>query len=324
MVGNAAERLYEENVGNSPASKRLRSMRVFVPEVNDSRNTVKMQNSATKLTIVPGGNNKTIFRDYYGSRPGSKRLGALGSMVLNYVGQKLFEQIPDYTGPGYLPDIVTAAKNAMRNRFMVFKHNGGKVAFKNPIKGVNKFIQNFWSLGHLQYGLTDIEHVYTRVEGGNEIPYQIEARGRRENFENFEKHSNRETVSAGVYAELTDEDILQRKYVPDVTRFMPSYMKAEIWLFGQKGEKTDMGNIGPEGERVFRYSRPSKWDFFRLYTDMDIFYSVYTGIMGAAEKRLPGLAGQRVYEREAQSVIRRTCINHEPKPDNPFNYLIGV
>jgi hypothetical protein len=275
-------------------------------------------------------------------RPGSDRANAIGKLILFKTGENILRAIPNSTSSGVVGQFFNSVKSGLTTRANIRVHENGKAAFSNPIPVANAFLQNFWSAYHLGDGLTHIDYAYTVERGGREhlltygtpqdVPTLSGLRTVAENIRGSEEArfnmlldripSDPEAIRSGVIHELTDGDIAE---VRDLSKFQPTYSKAELWFIGRKGKRTLLGQTA-SGENIYAYERPSTADFWKYYGRMDMAYTFLDTAVGAAEKALgPGLAEQRVYEREIDSVIRSTARRYgntrDDGVDNPFGRI---
>jgi hypothetical protein len=289
-----------------------------------------------------------IYPREKGYRPKSDRASSFGKMLLNKAGAAIVSKLPDANEHSHIGQIYNSFKRGLRTNYNVTKHKHGIDAFKNDIPFLNKVVQNFWSFYHLNGGVSLIDYVYT-VERGNkeyllaygtpkqavDIPLlqQIahEIQGRETSYVNSLIKSippDSEATNAGVFAELTDYDLYDTKTLRDISKFQPLYSKAELWFIGRKGKRDVIGQTAT-GENIVRYKKPSNLQFLQYYLEMDWVYTVMDKAIGAAERALgPGIAGQRVYEREVENVIKNTCRRYgEMREDgyrNPFASTSGI
>lgn len=280
---------------------------------------------------------------YNGSvkRPGSRRLDHFIRMLGNHALEKLVKSSPRPTGDSMPEGIYNSLRNGLVQSFNAKRHTHGQKAFKNNIPGLKKIIQNFYSFYHLNDGLTTMQAVYTMEVDGGELLLHIERDGKATSIPDLELAANEyrkaggerahhnslvssvkqrnygdmNTRNAGVYKELTDGDIADRKVI-DPERLSGQYHEAELRFFGKKGTKTIGGHtqalrnaagqiVKPSG-KIFRYGKPSKADFLKFYGEMDLLYSAVGLTAGPAEKILTAQAAQDVFTSEVGGTINRT------------------
>lgn len=273
------------------------------------------------------------------SRPGSDRVGALGGVVVNKVAESVLRAIPNANPQTLIGQTINSVKSGFTTRANIRKHENGNVAFSNPIPGLNKFFQSGWSMAHLGSGLTNIDTAYTVERDGREALFSygtpqgepslgqlkadaLRSQGNEAAFYNSLSSQippDGEAIRAGVIAELTDGDIRE---VADLSRFQPTYSKAELWFIGRRGKRKVVGQTAA-GENIVAYRRPDAIEFWKYYGRMNMAYTFLDTAIGASERALgPGVATQRVYEREVEGVIQSTAKRYGNVRDdgimNPF------
>ncbi len=266
-----------------------------------------------------------LYTEDYWDRPHSERLGALGGVAVNWAAEKIVRALPDAPTGNIIGETINGLKTGLTTRFNTKMHTNGLTAFENPIPGLRKIIQNGWSMYHLCHGLTNIGAAYTYLDSsGNEQLWQLQAPGSlpiEVDKKGLGAYANRTSVRASSVNELMDFE-LEKSRVVDITQFPPKYMRSELWFIGRKGNRTAAG-VTPSGDPVFRYERPSKWEFLEFFGRMDLMYSAVDCTIGHVEKALPaGAAKQDFYEREVEGVIRSTLRHYGNTRDdgitNPF------
>ncbi len=252
------------------------------------------------------------------------RIGSIGKMIVNKVGEEIVKKIPDSSDVGILGGVYKSAKNGLRETLQAKKHKYGKDAFENPIPGLNKIVQNGWSLYHLKDGLTTMDSVYTVERGGAEYMIYMQEDGESLStadlsymadkvkgkeaevemslYNSLEKFKDDDSVEAGVYEELTDNDA---KQTMDKNRVPSEYRQAELWLFGKKGKRTVIGTAS-DGSKIIRYEKPSTADFLKYYGRMDLMYSALSMTAAPAEGILSNQAKENLYVSEAVNSIEST------------------
>lgn len=259
-------------------------------------------------------------------RPKSGRLGSLGKMALNKVGEEVLKSLPDSSGFGIMSQIYNSLKRGYQETLQAGKHKHGRIAFENNIPGLRKIVQNGWSLYHLKDGLTTINNVYTVERGGEEYMIHIEADGETTDISKLSLRADKvkgkeaqiennlydtvgrsfvdeDAVEAKVYFELTDGDIANKGFV-DLNRLPPLYRQAELWLFG-KGGGSVVGTAS-DGSKIKKYAKPAAADFLKFYGRMDIMYSALSATAVGAEKTLSQQAAQNLFTGEAEYSIEAT------------------
>ncbi len=280
-----------------------------------------------------------------GYRPKSSRASSLGKMLLNKAGVAIIDALPNANEHTHLGQIYNSFKRGLKTNYNVTKHKHGIDAFKNNIPLLNNVVQNFWSFYHLNDGVSHVDYAYTVERGGSEIllgygipkgvPSLNKLRDTAQSIQGKEDSHvkslvenippDSEATNAGVFAELMDYDLYDTKTLRDIGKFQPFYSRAELWFIGRKGKRDVIGQTAA-GENIVRYTKPTKGEFWRYYLEMDWVYTVMDKAIGTAERALgPGIAGQRVYEREVGTVIGNTCkrygVMREDGYMNPFwNY----
>ena len=251
---------------------------------------------------------------------------------------------------GRVVDLLESYVKALKyETFSIRKHKYGKLAGRINIPIIGKFFQNLWSFYYLSKGITNIDAIYTLRIGEVEYPFfvttiyereplteEIKRQARKtigheqEHAESLiktilqekDKYENKEAVNAGVYAELTDFDIIQ---VENPNVFADSFMAYELWILGRDGRRRFLTTTD-EGYEIYRYERPPKLPMLKAYLDVDFKYTIYDMAVGTAETAVKGLAKQRLYEREVRTVIGRTIKERRDlRPDgvaNPMTHYI--
>ena len=107
-----------------------------------------------------------------------------------------------------------------------------------------------------------------------------------------------------------------------MSRFQPNYSQAELWFIGRKGKRRVVGQTAA-GENIVAYRRPDASEFWKYYGRMNLAYTFLDAALGTAEKALgPGVATQRIYEREVEGVLLSTARRYGNLRDdgimNPF------
>lgn len=256
-------------------------------------------------------------------RPSSSRMKNFAKMLLNHAGEKIVNATPKASGDSLLAGIYNSMRGGAITTLNASRHDHGQEAFKNGIPGLKNIFQNFYSIYHLKDGITKIDSIYTREFGGREYllaiqpdneqisvtDLQNEAADTAGNEENLHrrirdevgkrKYADMNPINAGVYKELTDGGIYDKK-VLDLSALTSQYSIAELWFFGKKGNKT---TVAPG---IYKYERPSKADFFKFYGKMDLFYSAMGLTAKGAEKVLSDQAAQDIFKSEVGGSIMRT------------------
>lgn len=281
---------------------------------------------------------------------GNERTKAVLGLPFCALGQTICESIPYSPGTSFPDQAVNLAKNVSYKLFRAGKHKYGRDLLKNNIPVVNKFVQNGWSLLNLSRGLSRIEALYTAMDpSGNETPICMKMKGevdpplqvldelgkqaiiegraesvKAEYITGKLAHptsENDEATLAGVYAELTDGDILEKRLV-DPTLLKPYYMDQEVWLTGQKGKRTLMGSS--PNVQIVRYDRPSSLDFLKFHLDEDILYTFVDFPYGLVEGIFPAISEQRLYRDEVMVVTRNIRRWKEASRADGIDNPVGV
>jgi len=266
---------------------------------------------------------KTYYTEDHFDRPHCERFGDLGGFILNAAGEKALMAIPNLPSGNIVTETVNNIKSGLVTRCNTQNHENALRAFDNPVPGVRKIFQNFWSMYHFRDGLTNTRYIYTTPDGtGIERPILAEDYdGRRVQYR-ANAFMNRNTIRAGMVSELMDWELTKSKLL-DVRQFEPMYAEAENWFIGRKGNR--FVGLNPDGTGpMFRYERPSRKDIKNFNLLLDFNYSVVDAFVGKAGRGLTPEARQEYHEREVDTVIRSVLRHYGNTRDDGIDIPQGL
>jgi hypothetical protein len=262
---------------------------------------ITLVRDADSMNVKQGG---THYTEDHWDRPHCERFGELGGFLVNAAGERILRAIPDPPAGNLVTETATNIKAGLTTKFNTQKHENALAAFDNPVPGVKKIFQNFWSMYHFHEGLTNTRYIYTTPDGsGIERPILAEHFDGRQVQYSANAFMNRNTIRSGMVSELMDWE-LTKSNILDVRQFEPWYAEAENWFIGRRGHRVFAGP-NPDGTGpMFRYERPSRREIRNFHLLLDFNYSVVDTFVGKAGRRLTPEARQEYHEREVDTVVR--------------------
>ena len=226
--------------------------------------------------------------------PPPDKMDSVLMLPISWAAEKMFRALPEWKAYGLFPEAYTALKGGFKEAFNFEKHFHGQNLGDLPD---NVGFQNAWSIANFAGGVTKVEYVYTfrRDVDGLETPIaykthstgtptdaQLSELGEKsinkeeqigsmimDRLVNHKSIINGDFERAGCMGEITDMD---SKQAPDPTAFEPIYASHEIFLTGQKGERTKVTTT--TNGQVWAYKVITPMQKLETYTRTDLRYTM--------------------------------------------------